>query len=152
MTPQTKRFLSYALVAVWMVVIFVFSSQDSEASDQQSGLFVGLLGGIVGEGGQEGLLTFATRKAAHIFLYLVLGALLYHVVRQYSLPLRRAVLLSIAIACLYAVSDEIHQLYIPGRSGEVRDVLIDTAASGVGVGAYALVDKRRVGKKLQKDV
>ncbi len=153
MTPQTKRYLSYALVAIWMVVIFVFSSQDSEVSDQQSGLFVELLGGIVGEGsGHEGVLTFVTRKAAHIFLYLVLGVLLYNVVRYFSVPVRRAVLLSVAIACLYAVSDEIHQLYIPGRSGEARDVVIDTVASSVGVGGYMLVERRRSGKKLRKDV
>lgn len=133
-----------------MAVIFVFSAQDAEVSDQQSGLFVELLSAVAGDG-QESWLTFVTRKAAHIFLYLVLGALLYNVVRQYSLPVRRAVALSIAVACLYAVSDEVHQLYISGRSGEVRDVAIDTAASSVGAGGYALL-ARRSGKKSRKDV
>jgi VanZ family protein len=41
--------------------------------------------------------------------------------------------LSSSLVVLYAVSDEIHQLFTPGRSGEIRDVLIDSVAGMVGI-------------------
>ena len=125
-------------------MIFLFSAQDADASKSQSGLFVSLVDGLVGDMSEDWL-TFLTRKAAHIFLYFVLGILAYNAVRLHGLSLRRAVLLSIAIALVYAVCDEIHQLYIPGRSGEIRDVLIDTTAASMGVAGYVLLDKRRAG-------
>ena len=34
---------------------------------------------------------------------------------------------------IYAISDEIHQLFVPGRAGQVRDVLIDSAGSFLGI-------------------
>lgn len=128
-----------------MLVIFLFSAQDADVSKSQSGALTDMLGGLTGDM-SEGWLTFLTRKAAHIFLYFVLGVLVYNTVRLHRLPLRRTILLGIAIVFIYAVSDEIHQLYIPGRSGELRDVLIDTTAASLGVVGYALLDKRRAGK------
>lgn len=129
-----------------MAVIFLFSAQDADASKSQSGVFVDVLAGFAVDIPGDWL-TFLTRKAAHIFLYLVLGVLVYNAVRLHSLPMRRAVGISILIALSYATFDEIHQLYIPGRSGELRDVLIDTTASGVGIAGYVLLDRRRSGKK-----
>ncbi len=37
---------------------------------------------------------------------------------------------------LYAVSDEVHQLFVPGRGGQLTDVIIDTAGAGAGLGIY----------------
>ena len=52
---------------------------------------------------------------------------------------------AVTVCCLYAASDELHQLFIPGRSGEVRDVLIDTSGGAVGamiyIGIYMLAQK-----------
>jgi VanZ family protein len=36
----------------------------------------------------------------------------------------------------YAVTDEVHQLFVSGRSGEVRDILIDTIAGALGIALY----------------
>ena len=76
--------------------------------------------------------TFAIRKCAHFSLYLCLGALV-------SLTAGRRKVLSIGSAgtmifCfLYAVSDEIHQHFVPGRSCEFRDVMIDTSGALTGM-------------------
>ena len=129
-----------------MVVIYIFSNQDSERSSGQSDTIVDFIESIGSSLGED-LLTFLTRKAAHIFVYLVLGILLYNLLRTHEVSRRRMVLLSILIAFSYAGFDEIHQLFIPGRSGELRDVLIDTTAASIGVVGYALVDRVRLRKK-----
>lgn len=129
-----------------MVVIFIFSNQDSSSSSKQSGPIVDFIESFGSSLGED-LLTFLTRKAAHILVYLVLGVLLYNLLRTYNLSTRRIVLLSILIAFSYASFDEIHQLFIPGRSGELRDVLIDTTAASFGVIGCALIDRWRGSKK-----
>lgn len=119
-----------------MTVIFLFSAQDADSSDAQSGFVVDLLGTVTkSEGDIE---TFLVRKAAHIFAYFVLGLLAYNALRMYAIPRSKVALLSIALACAYALTDELHQVYVPGRSGEIRDVLIDTAAAALAVGLCSL--------------
>jgi len=151
MTLQLKRRVGYISVGLWMVVIFVFSNQDSSTSSRQSGTIVDFIESLGSSLGED-LLTFLTRKAAHIFVYFVLGILVYNLLRTYNMSRRRMVLVSILIALGYASFDEIHQLFIPGRSGELRDVLIDTAAATIGVLGYALVDKLRNSKNHENTV
>jgi VanZ family protein len=76
---------------------------------------------------------------AHILLYATLGILAALLVREYTRPGWRLVLSAEIIVILYATSDEIHQLFIPGRSGEMRDVLIDSTAGLVGITIAALL-------------
>lgn len=132
-----------------MVVIFLFSNQDSTISKQQSGTIVDFIESLGSSLGED-VLTFLTRKAAHILVYLVLGVLVYNLVRTYELSRRRTVLISICVALGYAAFDEIHQLFIPGRSGELRDVLIDTTAASIGVGVYALIEKINANRLIKK--
>lgn len=87
------------------------------------------------------------RKAAHFSIYTVLGVLLsinssYHFKNKWL-----CTLLPISLGLLYAVSDEIHQLYVPGRSGEIRDVLIDSAGVVLGCLIVMLIYKRIKQKK-----
>jgi len=51
------------------------------------------------------------------------------------------ILFSLGICVLYAVSDEVHQLFVPGRGRQVRDVLIDSAGAIVGIGLYRVVSR-----------
>jgi VanZ family protein len=48
----------------------------------------------------------------------------------------RSILLALLLCILYAISDEVHQIFIPGRSGEIRDVIMDIVGSSVGVLGY----------------
>lgn len=110
----------------------MLSSEGHDASTGRSDAIVQALQSL-GVSWQVEILTFITRKAAHTVAYLVLGVLAYNVFRQYDVSARRRVALSIAMVVAYAASDEIHQLFVPGRSGELRDVLIDTTAGVLGV-------------------
>lgn len=120
-----------------MTVIFLFSAQDADSSDAQSGFVVDMLGSVT-DAGEGDLVTFLVRKAAHIFAYFVLGLLAYNALRMYAIPRSKVALLSVALACAYALTDELHQVFVPGRSGELRDVLIDTTAAALAVGLCSL--------------
>ena len=41
--------------------------------------------------------------------------------------------LALILSCLYAASDEFHQVFVPGRTASARDILIDTLAALFGV-------------------
>ncbi len=73
------------------------------------------------------------RKSAHFGLYGVLGALSFFAASRFLSRRRIQIALAFGVSVLYAVSDEIHQLYVPGRSCEFRDVCIDAAGALVGI-------------------
>ena len=85
-------------------------------------------------------LQFLARKSAHFSIYMILGVLSFLAVISYEkllFVLRLTV--SGSVCLLYAASDEIHQLFIPGRSGEVRDVMIDFSGAVLGIALSMLV-------------
>jgi VanZ family protein len=124
--------LSYSLLIGWMVVIFFLSSEGNAASTGRSDAIVELFR-TMGVAGQADWLTFMVRKSAHVIAYLILGMLAYSALRLHVRTPRVLLALSSSLVVLYAVSDEIHQLFTPGRSGEIRDVLIDSVAGMVGI-------------------
>lgn len=135
-----KQFLLWLAVLAWMGLIFYFSAQTATASSGQSGrlirLFLRWLDSSMSDAAMEArveLLQHAVRKLAHMSIYAVLGmlcmsALLSHRMRDVLRPP-----LALGISALYAISDEFHQTFIPGRSGEVRDVLIDSSGALIGI-------------------
>lgn len=139
---RTARIIAcLSLLVIWMLVIFHMSNEVADTSSARSDAIVLSIQSI-GVSAPEGLLTFLVRKAAHISAYFILGILIYNLLKEYSLRVKHLIFISIAIAMLYACTDEIHQMFVPGRSGEVRDVLIDTAGAAVGVVVYAALSSR----------
>ena len=85
------------------------------------------------------------RKSAHIFAYFILGILLFNAlwrVELRKLTFDRPTMSSIIICALYAASDEFHQLFVSGRSGEIRDIIIDGIAASIGVVLIGYIYKR----------
>ena len=138
----TKR-ANWILAVAWMIVIFGFSHQTADASDLMSSGIVDLVGGIIKRivtmmtGGHVDpeltWLTFAIRKCAHAFLYAVLAVLVSRAICPDKIFSKKDFVIVLLICILYAASDEIHQLFLDGRSGEVRDVLIDGCGACVGM-------------------
>ena len=124
--------LNYTLLIAWMVMIFLLSSEGKAVSTGRSDMIVETLQNF-GVSGQTDLLTFIVRKSAHFIAYLVLGILAYNAFGIHKFKSRILFMLSSGLVILYAVSDEIHQLLVPGRSGEIRDVLIDSSAGIIGI-------------------
>jgi VanZ family protein len=105
----TRALSAWLPVVVWAAVIFTLSS----IPDLGTGL-----------GGWDLLL----RKLAHLAEYAILGALLLRAVGS-ELP-------AVAIGIGYAITDEVHQTFVPGRHGAAYDVLVD--AAGVLLGVYVV--------------
>ena len=124
-----------------MALIFRFSSEVKAQSSARSGEIVAKLHPYL-MGVPEGLLEFLVRKSAHIGLYFVLGVLVCNVLRYYIHDVKKLLIWSMVWVSGYAALDEIHQLFVPGRSGEVRDVLIDSIAGLVGVSLIVLLNSR----------
>ena len=135
-----------------MIMIFCLSAQNADISSDTSGGLIRLAMGIVNPKFEElsateqeniiSSLQFFVRKGAHAGAYMLLGFCLSGAWLQIDgiKPLLRAVF-GFIIAVLYSISDEIHQLFIPGRSGELRDVLIDSSGAAVGALVIFLIWK-----------
>ena len=71
-----------------------------------------------------------------------MGLLIISFLKEFGLT-KRSIFISIIVVLLYACSDEIHQTFVAGRSGEVLDVLIDTIGGSLSTYIYYLIHKRR---------
>ncbi|MCI8412241.1 MAG: VanZ family protein [Clostridia bacterium] len=85
------------------------------------------------------------RKIAHFSIYTLVGLLLMSFVSTYKLKENIRIIISLCMGILYATSDEVHQLFIPGRSGQITDVIIDTM--GVLLGILVLLTLLEIYKK-----
>lgn len=134
------------LILLLMTSIFLLSSQKSTESAELSSGFCEIAARLIYQKFStytpavqaiivSGLSKFI-RKLAHVTLYALLGALCY-------LWLHRKphnIVISMAICTAYAAFDELHQRFVPGRSGELTDVLIDCFGSACGiVAAFVLL-------------
>ncbi len=135
-----------------MVFIFLQSALPADLSQQESNAIVTLLTGLLPVAPKT--LSFVIRKSAHFMEYLLLGMSLFVTVREYFPveerigAVRFGLLLPWGIGTLYALTDEIHQRFVPGRSCEARDVLIDSC--GVAAGVLVMVLIRRAGEKKRR--
>ena len=73
------------------------------------------------------------RKLAHFSIYTVVGLLLMSLCFTYKISINKKIVISLIIGFIYACSDELHQTFVAGRSGEARDVLIDTSGIFIGI-------------------
>ena len=79
------------------------------------------------------------RKLAHFSLYFTVGILAMSLMSTFDLKNIKRAEISLGISALYAVTDEFHQLFVPGRSGQVKDVLLDSCGAAVGLLILLLV-------------
>ena len=142
MTIKIHRLILPTLLIFQMCFIFVMSSFGHTSSDAQSNLFVDFIAQNfphVRHGLENNLislytLVFLVRKTAHFTEYAILGALFYLNLIQFPKLNShiKKLLLPILFSFLYAITDELHQVFVPGRSAQFRDVLIDTLGASFG--------------------
>lgn len=145
-----KKYYKLLMVLLWMLIIFYFSSKPAVASDQDSELiiqifrFIGMdLNSFLGE-----MASFAVRKAAHFTEYFILCLLWFNVLND-KFELKKAALYSVAAVFLYSVTDEFHQMFVPGRAARFADVLIDLSG-GCAAAAVRYLSLRRKGIEYKK--
>lgn len=127
-----KRIIKYILLVLWMILIFWFSNQSGVDSSYTSSsivmMFVSFIEKILGMTLSESVISimcFIIRKLAHFTLYFILGLLLILVLKEYNISLTKRFIYATMFCLIYACSDEIHQLFIPNRDGNLLDVGID---------------------------
>jgi VanZ family protein len=79
------------------------------------------------------------RVLGHLGSYALLGGLLLFAVAGFTRPRAGHVLLAVALAILYGLTDELHQALVPERTGQIEDLLVDALGAGFGVGVAYVV-------------
>lgn len=141
---RVLQFIAACLPMVFcMLLIFYFSSQNADASTVTSGRFIARILSALPFGFDEmstpeklimiDEAQFFVRKAAHFSIYGLLGPLAMLPLHVLLKSWKRSAFAAWCALLLFSVSDEIHQMFVPGRSGELRDVLIDTAGAALGI-------------------
>nr|WP_106784412.1 VanZ family protein [Lysinibacillus timonensis] len=155
-----KKELACAGVILWMIVIFYLSHQPAHVSNELSkgvAMVVSKNFEIVSSGVDFNLGNFnhIIRKYAHFLLYCVLGLFVISMLKKYGLVGLKGIVFSIMICILFSISDEWHQLFVPGRGAQVSDVLIDSAGAIVGIIGYTgigwLKELKRTGSLYQRE-
>ncbi len=124
----------WILTAICMAVIFSFSAKPAEESTQQSNVFVQWLLQLFGE---NEYWEFIVRKSAHCLEFTGLSLLMNTAL--YFTKNKKQFLWGIFGTSLYAVTDELHQLRIDGRSCQFTDWVIDTVGALLGAAAFAVL-------------
>lgn len=142
-----KKIISFIVLILWMIVIFSFSSADANKSTGTSDKVITTMIEIKDKitnnetpNNEKEIIvknsSFYIRKIAHITEYLILGFLMFNLLKQYSVS---NIYYAIGLSILYSCTDEFHQLFISGRSGSIRDVLIDSIGILIGTYLYKLL-------------
>lgn len=123
-----------------MTIIFIMSSFNAEDSANQSNFIVNIISNIFNIENVK-LLSLIIRKLAHFTEYLILGTLVINMFTKNNA--KKTYLLSILLCIIYAISDEIHQIFVPGRACQIKDILIDSVGSITGIYLFKLLKKRK---------
>jgi VanZ family protein len=136
--PSLELLRRWLPVLAWAALIFTFST-NSFAGERTAGIIVPLLSALFPDAGPRDLqaIHYAVRKLGHFTEYFVLSLLLYRALRGGERWSVRAATLALLLAAVYAAGDEVHQLFVPGRTGSAADVLIDVSGAAAGQGILA---------------
>ncbi len=134
---MVKKYIWWVAVSACMIAIFLFSNQKATDSTQLSdGLLFDIIKFFSINASNETIafLSVFIRKVAHFCVYAVLGVSTYMlVVTNFGKNGKKAIFTALIVCALYAVTDEVHQLFIEGRSGSGKDVLLDSAGALFGI-------------------
>ena len=141
------KIISTIFVLVWMITVFIFSSQDGTQTLNTSGAFIQVIDSTLNNvesnntnktdtvntqdnnnkkyNYSQELQTFV-RKNAHYFLYTVGGIILSVFFYAFLKGNKKIYAFAILTGMLYAMSDEFHQRFVEGRTSRITDVGIDT--------------------------
>ncbi|HEY5560212.1 MAG TPA: VanZ family protein [Clostridiaceae bacterium] len=152
---RVQILISWTAVLLWMGLIFKLSSQVAQQSAELSSRITQIVMKLARKimpisDSDISKFDHIVRKNAHFFIYLVLGLLVMNALRRSKIFGIKMVVFTLLICALYASSDEMHQLLVSGRSGQVKDVFIDSAGAITGICLYGGVINLRGKKKKEK--
>ena len=140
---RAKLYLGVTLLI--MAFIFVQSALPANVSTKESDPIVDIV--------QEPLklerkpAVFLVRSSAHFMEYLALGASLFLTVWDVRKSGKASFWIPWLIGAAYAITDELHQHFVPGRSCELHDMVIDACGVAAGVAVCWMIQRRRQAKE-----
>jgi VanZ family protein len=144
--------ISWLAAFLWMLLIFSLSSQPASQSSELSGNITKVIIEIISKiipldiessTTTDFILQFdhMVRKFAHGSVYFVLAILIMNAFMKSGGEVFRTAACTLIFCIFYAVGDEVHQLFVPGRSGQIKDILIDSIGAIVGIGLYGMISR-----------
>lgn len=149
-----KKIIKFILVLFWMSLIFYMSAQVANESSETTNIVIDVLYKIYCffiRDNRIDILSFSNivfvpvRKLAHFIEFAILGILVFINIKEYLN--KNTVIISIILSIIYATSDEVHQLFVPGRAFGIKDILIDSCGAIAGIFFIYLVLKRWIKKQ-----
>jgi VanZ family protein len=135
-----RLFAKYWLPVVFWAALIFSASGDSRSVQHSSRIIEPLVRWLIPNISDEAMRTtvFTVRKCAHVTEFAVLALLLLRAAggTLWKKPAGwngRAAVFAVVGAAVFAISDEIHQTFVPGRQGAILDVLIDSAGAAAGL-------------------
>ena len=151
-----KTIISFLLIIIWMIFIFFMSNMPSKESDNESktliiyiiekyDILVNSNSSTIKRHHSDEFITIANgifRKCAHAFVYFVLSILIFNFLHKLNkFGIYKNFIIDIITCIIYACTDEYHQTFVVGRSGELRDILIDSFGAILGLVIIIVITK-----------
>lgn len=155
MNLKIRRIIFIVLIIINCITIFIFSNQNGDdstkTSDFVTDFIVNIISNINKMGDNEKITLAAqmspyVRKIAHYSIYFILGFLSMNYMNTFrGRGFYQKELVSFLLCVFYAITDEIHQLFINERAGQITDVYIDSlgALTGIFVAIFIIVAIRK---------
>ena len=149
------KVISCIATVAMMAMIFFFSSQTASVSSQTSSGITRMIAEFITKLMNFGdaeivfhLLHTFVRKMAHFTLFFLLALSVANTIFQlYGIEKLKLLAYSLSFCLLYAITDEVHQIFVPGRAAMIRDIFIDLfgslGGSGLFVGLRYLIKRRK---------
>ncbi|NLN83344.1 MAG: VanZ family protein [Firmicutes bacterium] len=131
---KTVKILLSVFVVLWLGFIFYLSAQPNYVSSKKSFQISQQILELIEEDPPIQKIKrfdYFLRNSAHFSVFFVLSLSLFLLTRFYRL--QRPYVFTLLFSSLYALSDEIHQIFVPGRAFEFSDLVLDIAGVGLGL-------------------
>ena len=139
-----KRTLLMGLICLaWLLVIFLFSAMNSSNSSNLTEIVLDIVSYTRGNNPfinelfikltENHSIFYVIRKIAHLFVFCILQIISFILLRTLGFSFFKSTVYSMLIVIGYACTDEFHQLFVSGRSGQLSDVFIDTIGGSIGL-------------------
>lgn len=149
-----KKTIIGILFLLWLVIIFLFSNQNGVNSEYLSNQVIDKVISVSFRITNQQISSEKRariiqkyhpliRKIAHFIIYFILGILVYLAVYLYKKNKKWTIWISVVFCIIYACSDELHQILSVGRTFKVKDILIDTLGSILGILLIKNIKSRR---------
>lgn len=136
------RYMLFVCIVLWLAVIYSFSAKNGVSSSNYSGgITKKVLKIIYPSYEHKDVRTkkiifqktnFYIRKTAHFAEYAILAVLVTFFLLTFNMGFISAIIFTVALCCAFAAGDEIHQMFVKGRSPQMKDVILDTIGALAG--------------------